>query len=259
MNIRNLRADEIECRVQQVKSNGCALLLYKDARCDMKILDETFGIFGWQRKHEIVNGNLFCTVSIWDKENKMWIDKQDVGTESNTEKEKGQASDAFKRACFNIGIGRELYSTPFIWINLNTDERKENNGKFALDLKVKFKVSEIKYTDEKEIETLIITDQNNKQRFVFKGGKMERSENKISDNTNTPPTQQKSQESPKQNQQGITEPQSKRLFALMNQYKKSKDDLTAYTTEHFKKSSSKELTQDEYKKLCNWIEGKEVK
>ncbi|WP_228370420.1 hypothetical protein [Gottschalkia acidurici] len=46
MNIRTLRADEIECRVQTVKQNGCSLLLFKDARCDMKILDETFGIMG---------------------------------------------------------------------------------------------------------------------------------------------------------------------------------------------------------------------
>ena len=92
--IRLLNADEIEVRVQSVKSNGCILLLYKDARVDMRILDETYGPTGWQREHQLINNNLFCTISIWDDEKKQWIKKQDVGVESYTEKEKGQASDS---------------------------------------------------------------------------------------------------------------------------------------------------------------------
>lgn len=167
MNIRTLRADEIECRVQQVKEKGCILLLYKDARCDMRILDETFGITGWQRTHEVINGNLFCNVDIWDSEKKVWIRKQDVGTESNTEKQKGEASDSFKRACFNIGIGRELYTSPFIWINLQAGETYSKNGKVALDSKVKFEVSEISYNENREINKLIIVDSNGKERFKY--------------------------------------------------------------------------------------------
>lgn len=120
--IRTLLADEIECRVGTINEKGCTLLLYKDARVDMRLLDEFFGPTNWKRSHELINGNLFCTVSIWDNEKKEWVSKQDVGTESNTEKEKGQASDAFKRACFNWGIGRELYSAPFIWIKLEAAE-----------------------------------------------------------------------------------------------------------------------------------------
>ena len=116
--IRTLLADEIECRVGTINEKGCTLLLYKDARVDMRLLDEFFGPTNWKRSHELINGNLFCTVSIWDNEKKEWVSKQDVGTESNTEKEKGQASDAFKRACFNWGIGRELYSAPFIYMVL---------------------------------------------------------------------------------------------------------------------------------------------
>lgn len=112
---RDLRADEIECRVAQAKQNGVALLLYKDARCDQNILDETVGAMNWQRFHGRDNAN--CTVTIWDKEKGQWIGKEDTGTESNTEKEKGLASDSFKRACFNWGIGRELYTAPFIWID----------------------------------------------------------------------------------------------------------------------------------------------
>ena len=98
---RYLTADEIECRVATVSEKGCSLLLYKDARCDMNILDETFGPMNWRRSHTRDNAN--CIVSIWDAEKQQWIDKEDTGTESFTEKEKGLASDSFKRACFNWG------------------------------------------------------------------------------------------------------------------------------------------------------------
>ena len=107
--IRLLRADEIECRVSTISEKGVSLLLYKDARVDQRILDETFTPLGWQRTHQSIDGNLYCTVSIWDDAKRQWIAKQDVGTMGYTEKEKSQASDSFKRACFNIGIGRELY------------------------------------------------------------------------------------------------------------------------------------------------------
>lgn len=120
--IRDLRADEVEVRVGRVTQKGATFLLYKDARCDMNILDETFGIMGWQRDHQIIDGKEFCKVSIWDAEKGQWVSKMDTGTESNTEKEKGQSSDAFKRACFNIGIGRELYTSPFIFISLETEQ-----------------------------------------------------------------------------------------------------------------------------------------
>lgn len=113
---RELRADEVDARVSTISAKGLSLLLYKDARCDMNILDETVGQMNWEREHEIIGGRLYCTVSIFDEDKNSWISKQDVGTESYTEKEKGQASDSFKRACFNWGIGRELYTAPFIWI-----------------------------------------------------------------------------------------------------------------------------------------------
>ena len=99
--VRLLRADEIECRVSTINERGLSLLLFKDARVDQKILDETFTPFGWKRTHQIIDGNLYCTVEIWDSEKCQWIAKQDVGTTSYSEKEKGQASDSFKRACFN--------------------------------------------------------------------------------------------------------------------------------------------------------------
>lgn len=99
LKFRTLNASEIDVRVQSVTAKGCILLLYKDARCDMNILDETVGPLGWKREHTRDNAN--CVVSIWDTDKKQWISKEDTGTESNTEKEKGQASDSFKRACVN--------------------------------------------------------------------------------------------------------------------------------------------------------------
>lgn len=151
MDIRTLRADEIEVRPGSVTASGCSLLLYKDARADMIILDETFGPENWQRKHELINGNLFCSVGI--EFGGEWVWKQDVGTESNTEKEKGQASDAFKRACVNWGIGRELYTSPFIWIPKDKLEL-DNSGR----LKSKFKVAAIGYDDKRNINQLTIED-----------------------------------------------------------------------------------------------------
>lgn len=134
---RDLRADEIDCRVATCSDKGVSLLLYKDARCDMNILDETVGSMNWQRKHTRDNAN--CTVEIWDADKNQWISKEDTGTESYTEKEKGQASDSFKRACFNWGIGRELYTAPFIWVNasdcrmIQKDGRWTTYDRFAVD------------------------------------------------------------------------------------------------------------------------------
>ena len=129
---RDLTASEIEARVQSVKQNGLVLLLYKNARCDMNILDETVGAENWQREHYECKGNLFCRVgidvnSVAEIPESRWVWKSDCGTESNTEAQKGEASDSFKRACFNWGIGRELYTTPFIWIP--ADKCNINNGK----------------------------------------------------------------------------------------------------------------------------------
>lgn len=125
LKFRPLRADEIECRVGTINDKGFSLLLYKDARCDMRMLDE-MGV-KWTRRHYECKGNLFCEVGIYDDDLKQFIYRSDCGTESNTEKEKGEASDSFKRACFNWGIGRELYTSPFIWINGNV--KKNQSGK----------------------------------------------------------------------------------------------------------------------------------
>ena len=162
---RPLKETEIDVRVQSVTEKGCILLLYKDARCDMNILDETVGPMNWKREHTRDNAN--CIVSLWDEEKQQWVSKEDTGTESNTEKEKGQASDSFKRACFNWGIGRELYTSPFIWVNASDCNIKDNKGKKACN--DKFEVEKIAYDENKNIIGLSIKNTTNKKRvFLMK-------------------------------------------------------------------------------------------
>lgn len=150
---RSLRADEIECRIGQIarNGNGLSLLLYKDARCDANILDETVGLENWQCEFYECKGTLFCKVGIAidrGEDFKEWVWKDDAGSPSNMEAQKGEASDAFKRACFKWGIGRELYTTPRIWIyGSNCNIKANGNGKYqCYD---DFSVERIAITDHK--------------------------------------------------------------------------------------------------------------
>ncbi len=123
----------------------------------------------------MVGGNLYCTISIWDDDKKQWVSKMDVGTESYTEKEKGQASDSFKRACVSLGIGRELYTAPFIWVGaskVRIDKKPDNSdrGKEKLFTYDKFKVVDISYNDSREITGLSIVNQDGKTVYCL-GGK----------------------------------------------------------------------------------------
>ena len=170
LTFRKLRECEIEARGQSVTAKGLILLLYKDARCDMKLLDETVGPMNWQK--EFLRDNRNCRVGIWDTDKLQWIYKEDTGTESNTEKEKGLASDSFKRACFNWGIGRELYSTPFIWVSADKCNIKQEGGKYKCS--DKFRVEKITYDSDGNIDGLSIFNDTAKVRAFCKmpvGGK----------------------------------------------------------------------------------------
>ena len=147
MEFRLLRADEIDARIASCGSWGVQLLLYKDARCDQNILDETVGPMNWQRHHTRDNAN--CIVSIWDKNKGQWVEKEDTGTESNTEKEKGLASDSFKRACFNWGIGRELYTSPSMFVRANDLKTLKQDDKGKWTCKDIFSVADIQYSGRK--------------------------------------------------------------------------------------------------------------
>lgn len=164
--IRLLRADEIECRVDAVYDSGITLLLYKDARVDQNILDEVFGVFGWERLHTMIGDAMFCTISIRD-ENGGWISKMDAGSPSFAEPLKGSASDSFKRAATNVGIGRELYTAPSIFVPVDKVEIKMENGKKKV--KDRFYVSIIQYDEERRVITGVEI-KNKKNEVVFTYG-----------------------------------------------------------------------------------------
>ena len=170
---RPLTSKEVEFRIQSINGGKFAnILVYKNSRVDMQRLDEVVGCNNWKREHLRNNSN--CVVSIWDESKKQWVGKEDTGTESNTEAEKGLASDSFKRACFNWGIGRELYSYPKISIRLNDKEVTETtyNGKKkykqSYDLDLNSWKWEIEFNEKNELLLLRCFDNNNKQRFIYK-------------------------------------------------------------------------------------------
>ena len=175
--MRTLKPEEIEVRVGQVGQNKktgkgyASLLLYKTSRTDMQILDETFGAMNWQKDYKEIKGNLYCGVGVWDEQKQTWIWKWDCGTESNTEKEKGEASDAFKRACVNVsdgkhsaggvcgGIGRELYTAPPMFTEVAVVADPYNKGKFKMDNPAELRgmyVSNITYDKQRKIKDLDI-------------------------------------------------------------------------------------------------------
>lgn len=162
--------NSIKCFVKQVRENRgrftALALLYKDARVDMDELDKRYGPMGWKDEYTEVGGNLYCTISVWDEDKKQWISKSDVGVESYIEKEKGQASDAFKRAGFKWNIMRYLYSAPTIWIELDGEEVINIKGKLSAG--VTLHVAELVVEDNK-IAKLVIQDHKGKVRFDWSG------------------------------------------------------------------------------------------
>lgn len=187
MEFRTVKAEEIDVRVASIDKSWCTLLLYKDARVDQNILDETVGQLNWQRHHSRENAN--CIVSIWDEDKKQWVEKEDTGVESFSQAEKGLASDSFKRACFNWGIGRELYTAPSIFVlprkdmgKLRKPDEEPNefflgtNGKYTT--KTKFYVDYIDYDENRNIKNLIIRDHKGNMRFSQLTEEAEKGRNK---------------------------------------------------------------------------------
>lgn len=162
---RLLRADEIEARVSTINEKGLTLLLYITARSAMDILDETVGCLNWERTHQLIDGRTYCTISIWDDSKKCFVSKQDIGTANYTETEKSECSDSFKRACVNVGIGRELYTAPFIWVSSDkADIRNKGDKYFTYD---KFKVASISYNEDRAIDSLVIVNQRGEEVYRY--------------------------------------------------------------------------------------------
>lgn len=219
-----LTKEDIECRIQSVNDKGAVLLLYKTARADMRILDDVVGSMNWQRHHEVVNGNLFCTISIYDADKGQWVSKQDCGVPSNTQGEKGEASDAFKRAGFSWGIGRELYDSPFIWISGKV-------GKYD-----RFHVTDIQYDREKrEFTRLTICDDKGKERYRL-GTKTDRQQ----------PTDDRRQKGIAAIAELVKKNNAAESFADFLRQTTKKDDLNALTIDEL---------QSVYKGFKKWLEG----
>ena len=220
-----LTANDVECRIKKITNEGAVLLLYKTARVDMRILDEVYGSMNWQRHHEVINGNLFCTISVWDSDKAQWISKQDVGTESNAEAEKGQASDAFKRAGFAWGIGRELYDAPFIWISGKVSKYD------------RFHVTDIQYDREKQAFTrLTICDDKGKERYRLNGTKTDRPQS----------TDDRRQKGVAAIAELVKKNNAAEAFADFLKQTTKKDDLNALTIDEL---------QSVYKGFKKWLEG----
>lgn len=223
-----LTANDVECRIKKITNEGAVLLLYKTARVDMRILDEVYGSMNWQRHHEVINNNLFCTISVWDSEKSQWVNKQDVGTESNAEAEKGQASDAFKRAGFAWGIGRELYDAPFIWISGKVSKYD------------RFHVTDIQYDREKqEFTRLTICDDKGKERYRLNGTKTDRPKAKE-------PTDDRRQKGIAAIVELVKKNNAAEAFADFLKQTTKKDDLNALTIDEL---------QSVYKGFKKWLEG----
>ncbi len=171
---RLLRPDEIECRVAQCNEKGASILLYKTARTDADLLDETVGAQNWENDFKLVDGVLYGGIGVDYNTNGHPIWKWDAGTESNTEAEKGRASDAFKRAGFKHGIGRELYSAPFIWIDAAKCQRHKKNDKTGRwQCSDQFDVTEITYDEQERIKTLTLASKGKTVYTFGHGGKAE--------------------------------------------------------------------------------------
>lgn len=239
-----LQADDIDVRIQSFKNNAVILLLYKDARVDMRILDEVFGPLGWQRTHEVIAGNLFCNIDLWDEQNKCWVRKQDVGKESNQDAEKGQASDSFKRASTNVGIGRELYTSPFIYVRLDGDEIDTQRNKPKAS--VKFTVKEIDYNKRKEINRLIIVDGKGKTRFEM--GKRIEEPNPVEKSIAKEP--EKPAEPPKETTKDVI----KQVAFKAGQKDWTPKDVSKLIKDNFNVESSSDLTFDQARQLLKMID-----
>lgn len=228
MKFRDLNENDIEVRMAMVKEKGISLLLYKNARVDMAILDETLGEMSWQREHREHKGNLFCGISIWDEDKKQWITKWDCGTESYTEKEKGEASDSFKRAGFNWGIGRELYTSPFIWIPSSLcNISKDKNGVDKCN--DRFEVTHIKIENKQITELKIVNTTTGVECFKWQ---LDRS------------TKTQYIEDGK-----LTEQEAETLYGVMKAKGLEDDKITETLQKNYGVSTVNELTKSQYAQI----------
>ena len=253
MEFRTLTADEIELRVGATTQKGFSLLLYKNARCDMQLLDEVVGSMNWMREHSRDNAN--CIVSIWDGEKKEWVSKEDTGTESQTEKEKGLASDSFKRACVNWGIGRELYTAPFIWISGHVDADSRARSGYKADQRFVggLKVSEIEYNEKRCITKLVIEDADCEIVYIYGGNKSF----SFDDKKKTEPKPKK-KDAPKEEPKKDTVISAEHAQEIKDGLEETDSNVSAFLS-LFQAKSVDEMFESQYEKAMQMIEKKRQK
>lgn len=234
MEFRTLEPDDVELRVGMASAKGFSLLLYKNARIDMQLLDETVGSMNWKREH--VRDNANCIVSIWDADKNEWVSKEDTGTESQTEKEKGLASDSFKRACVNWGIGRELYTAPFIWISghVESDQRARSGYKADQRYIKGLKVTDIGYSEKRTITRMIIEDADGNIAYSY-GVKRGKASKPV-------------EEAPKT----ISTEHAEHIKSMLEE---SEADIKGFL-KYFKSKSVDEMKEDDYVKAVNMLNKK---
>ena len=230
MEFRLLRKDEIEVKVKQVKEKGAVALLYKTARTDMALLDETVGAENWQCDYREIKGNMYCGIGVYHNPERGYVWKWNCGTESREDGEgnekKGEASDAFKRAGTLWGIGRELYTAPFIFLNVET---KEKNGNYILADKFQtFEVADITY-EGRNIKSVRIVD--NRGKVVFDNGKRVAAPHALSANADTPPKPRQNQakaETGENAPEPTVTPRKTQIQALMAQHECPSDPVKLF-------------------------------
>lgn len=242
MKFRDLKPNEIDIRVATASEKGCSLLLYKDSRVDMAILDETVGCLNWKREHTRENAN--CIVSIWDSEKQQWVGKEDTGKESFSDKEKGLASDSFKRACFNWGIGRELYTSPFIWIKGNTKLNHKQKWVNSID----FEISSLEILD-KEIVALEICEKNKRNNVLFRYKKG------VSQYSEVPKEAPKKTETPKANKPTVDKTDMEKAISSITKLVGSDIEKLEKQLTYHKINSLSEATIEQLRQIHSYFKG----
>lgn len=203
---RELKAHEVEARVATCSEKGASLLLYKTARTDYAVLDETVGADHWQCEYREIKGNLYCRIGIYSDALQQWVYKENCGTESNQEAQKGEASDAFKRAGFAWGIGRELYTAPFIWVSADKLQRLQKGSNGRWQCYDKFEVKTLDIVDGQIVGLSISHEGRADIVYSLNGSKPSQAKKAAKSNTTTKKAETPPQNAPQQATDGNTEP-----------------------------------------------------
>ena len=151
INFKHLTPNQIEVRPTGTTPKGqCTLLLYIDSRCASNILDETVGAFNWSIEYKSIGDKVFGRLSIYDEERNIWVHKEDTGSASEFEADKGLSSDILKRCLARWGCDC-LYTAPKI--KIQCPENYYFNDKMTMS----FSVKSIDYVG-KRISQLTIVD-----------------------------------------------------------------------------------------------------